>query len=218
MKHPTVYKLSSLAAVLAAFITTSLARPIEFNEISLLIRAHEGEASIKNEVAQRKLMHALTPQQESKLKSEGASDSLVQSLRNPNFVISKDEAAAFAAPQTQKSKARATENPSSTAEGRLYVFDVALGHPINLSQWGGLDYELAFYSYRCAGEDIVEPVMIDNVRTGRLFHETSPLPGSAKMNGLGRITVSRAIGIGGSDSCPMITTAIDSRLTIRGAT
>ena len=39
------------------------------------------------------------------------------------------------------------------------------GHPINLSQWGGPDYEFAFNIFRFAGEDIVEPVIVDTVRT-----------------------------------------------------
>ena len=78
MTRPTVYKSSILAILFLGWVHQTSARPIEFSELSLLVRAHESENSIKNEVAERKLMHALTPQQESKLKSEGASDSLVQ--------------------------------------------------------------------------------------------------------------------------------------------
>ena len=47
----------------------------------------------------------------------------------------------------------------------VHIFNVAFGQPINLSQWGGLDYEIAFYSFRYAGEDIIEPFMIDQIRT-----------------------------------------------------
>ena len=42
---------------------------------------------------------------------------------------------------------------------------MSAGHPINLSQWGGPDYEFAFNVFRFAGEDIVEPVVVDTVRT-----------------------------------------------------
>lgn len=125
-------------------------------------------------------MHALTPQQESKLKSEGASDSLVNSLRNPNQVVSKDEAAALEIAREQKSKSSAGNAGApngDSAQGKLYVFDVALGHPVNLSQWGGYDYELAFYSYRCAGEDIIEPVLIDPVRTVSVVSRNIPTAG-----------------------------------------
>jgi hypothetical protein len=186
MKHPTVYKLSVLALVLLAWIQQTSARPIDFREISLLVRSHEDERSIKQEVAQRKLMHPLTSQQESKLRSEGASDSLLQSLRNPNLVVSKDEAAAYETGAEQKSKALTSENVGSTAQGKLYVFDVALGHPINLSQWGGYDYELAFYSYRCAGEDIVEPVIIDPVRTVSVVSRNIPSAGLSEDEAFGR--------------------------------
>jgi hypothetical protein len=167
MKHPSVYNLSIVAVALFLWTNQTSARPIGFSEISLLVRAHESEASIKDEVTQRKLLHALSPVQENILKSQGASDSLIQSLHNSNLVVSKEEAAELEAQRDQKAKAAqvGASGPSETAEGKLYVFDVALGHPINLSQWGGYDYELAFYSYRCAGEDIIEPALIDNVRT-----------------------------------------------------
>src|SRR5437016_4648439 len=87
-----------ITAVFAVFLaTTALARPIDFSELSLLIRAREPEASIITDAKQRKLMHALTPQQEATLKAQGASDSLVQSLRNSSLVVSQSEAAAYEA-------------------------------------------------------------------------------------------------------------------------
>jgi hypothetical protein len=145
-----------------------MARPIDFSEVSLLVRAHEPESSIIDDVSQRKLVHSLTSQQENTLKSQGASNSLLQSLRNSNLVLSKDDAAAFDTQREQQAKAAKISKDSSNecdASQNIRVFDVALGHPINLSQWGGYDYELAFYSYRFAGEDIVEPVYIDPIRT-----------------------------------------------------
>jgi hypothetical protein len=173
MKHPIIYSLFAAILLLLVGIITGFARPIEFNEVSLLVRSHENEASIKNEVARRKLMHTLTPQQESTLKSQGASDSLVQSLRNANFVASKEEAAAI---ETRDRQAQAREAMSANvANQRVFVFNVAFGHAINLSQWGGLDYEIAFYSYRIAGEDHVEPALVDNVRTGTDVARNIPL-------------------------------------------
>ena len=94
MKHPTVYSLSIVAAFLTVWINSAAARPIGFSELSLLVRMHEPEASIKNEVAERKLLHGLTQPQEGILKSQGASDSLIKSLRDSNLVASKDEVAA----------------------------------------------------------------------------------------------------------------------------
>jgi hypothetical protein len=163
MKRPASYHLS--AACLLLFFSTwpVLARPMDFSEVSLLVRAHETETSIKNEVAARKLMHPLTPQQESTLKAQGASDSLIQSLRNSSWVAAKDEVAVI------ESRVRQTKLQSRDEElrdHRVFVFNVAFGHPINLSQWGGSDYEVAFYSYRIAGEDHVQAALIDNIRTG----------------------------------------------------
>src|SRR5437660_12902957 len=109
MKIPTRYSLS--AAALAFLFAPSLlqARPVGFSELSLLVRMHEPEFSIKNEVAERKLLHPLTQPQEGILKSQGASDSLIKSLRDSNLVVSKEEAAAA-------EKAAAVENPGAPAE------------------------------------------------------------------------------------------------------
>lgn len=150
-----------------------LADPIDFSEVSLLVRARESEPSIIQEVQQRKLVRPLTPQQETTLKSQGARDSLIQALRAPAVALSATEAAAYdkrraqaASPAAPRPVERTGDAVSARAEtDNVHVFNVAFGQPINLSQWGGLDYEIAFYSYRSAGEDFVEPVMIDNVRT-----------------------------------------------------
>jgi hypothetical protein len=157
------------------FASQAPARPIGFSEISLLVRAHESEGSIKEEVAQRKLLHQLTQPQESILKSQGASDSLIQSLRNPNLVAPKEEAAAIES-AAREAKTRLTETGALERQRpNIHIFNVAYGHPINLSQWGGLDYEIAFYSYRFAGEDHVQPALIDNVLTRTVVSRNIPL-------------------------------------------
>jgi len=190
MKHPIVYKSWVLALFLLAGTLQISARPVDFGEISLLVRAGESESSIREEIEQRKLMHAVTPQQENKLKSQGASDSLLRFLRNPSVVIPKNEAAALDAAHEQQ----VPSNPpvsggstvSQTAQGKLYVFDVAIGHPINLSQWGGYDHEVAFYAYRCAGEDIIVPVIIDNYRTGSVVSRVIPTAGLSESEAFGQ--------------------------------
>ena len=172
MKHPTVYSLLAVAA-LTGFALSASARPIGFSEISLMVRMHESEAAIKDEVTQRKLLHPLTSPQETLLKQQGASDSLISSLRNSKLAASKEEVAAA----ETASKQRITGNDAGVqVEPRrhVHVFDVAFGHPINLSQWGGLDYEIAFYSYRFAGEDHIQPAMIDNVGTRTVVYKTIP--------------------------------------------
>ncbi|HEV2045191.1 MAG TPA: hypothetical protein VGQ95_01190 [Chthoniobacterales bacterium] len=174
MKHPTVYSLSIIAAILTVWINPAAARPIGFSELSLLVRMHEPEASIKNEVAERKLLHGLTQPQEGILKSQGASDSLIKSLRDSNLVASKDEVAA-AESAAREASAPSAETRSVNHQRHVEIFDVAFGHPINLSRWGGLDYEIAFYSYRFAGEDHIQPALIDQVGTRTVIYKSIPL-------------------------------------------
>ena len=149
--HSTKIILVTAITVLAGAVS-ALAAPVNFNEVSLWVRAKETDKSILNELKERKLAKALTPQQESTLKSQGASDSLVQSLRNTAIVASPAEVAA-------------AEPDHDSAADHLQIFEVAAGHPLNLSQWGGPDYEFAFNIYRYAGENVIEPVLVDTVRT-----------------------------------------------------
>jgi len=175
MKYPTVYSLSIIGIALFGWIAPASARPMDFSEVSLLVRAHESESSISQEVSQRKLMHRLTPQQESTLKSQGASDSLIQSLHNSSWVASKEEVAVIETRDRQAQSQSREEAPMNNSRQHILIFNVAFGHPINLSEWGGSDYEIAFYTYRVAGEDYVQPALIDNVRTGTAVSRTIPL-------------------------------------------
>ena len=141
------------------------AAPVNFSEVSLWVRARETDQSIVREVSQRKLTRALTPQQEATLKSQGASDSLVQSLRSPNLIAAPGDVAASEVksqpPRTPQSQEMAADSEADS----LHIFEVSSGHPINLSQWGGPDCEFAFNIFRFAGENVVEPVIVDTVRT-----------------------------------------------------
>jgi hypothetical protein len=166
MKSPTHYRLFIAAALSLLLIPQLQAKPVGFSELSLLVRMHEPEFSIKNEVAERKLLHPLTQPQEGLLKSQGASDSLIKSLRDSSLLASKEEVAAVEnVPVRENAAAPAEAMSPARHRGHVLVFDVAFGHPINLSQWGGMDYEIAFYSYRFAGEDHIQPALIDNVGT-----------------------------------------------------
>ena len=182
MKYPTVYSLSIVAAILTVWINPAAARPIGFSELSLLVRMHEPEASIKSEVAGRKLLHGLTQPQEGILKSQGASDSLIKSLRDSNLVASKDEVAA-AESAAREASAPSAETRSVNHQRHVEIFDVAFGHPTNLSRHGlrGLDYEIVFFSYRFAGEDHIQPVFIDNVGTRTVVSRIIPLLGESEV-------------------------------------
>src|ERR1700720_907873 len=105
MKIPTAYRLSIALASLFLLVTPAFSRPIGFSELSLMVRMHQSESDIKNDVAERKLLHGLTQPQEGILKSQGASDSLIKSLRNSNLVVSKEEAAAVESAAARESSA-----------------------------------------------------------------------------------------------------------------
>ncbi len=164
--------LSLLTILCSLGAATALAEPIDFSEVSLLVRAHESRGAIMDEVSHRKLTRALTQHQESTLKSQGASDSLIQELRQPSLALSAGEVSALEMRREQNRTARlasASANSPAGANGEsqgVQVFDVSVGHPINLSQWGGPDYEFAFNPTCRLDDGRPDAVMIDNFRSG----------------------------------------------------
>jgi hypothetical protein len=174
MNNPFCYSLSIITALLLV-TPVAWARPVDFKELSLLVRAHESEASIKDEVSRRKLMQPLTPDQENKLKAQGASDSLISSLRSSALVASKEEAAVAEKATSSPEAGAPIESIAQHPGPRVHVFNVAFGHPVNLAEWGGLDYEIAFYSYRFAGEDHIQPAFVDPIGTRTVVSRSLPL-------------------------------------------
>lgn len=144
--NPYRTQIAITLLLLGLAATSVSARPLEFSEISLLVRAHQPESAIVADANQRKLVRPLTPDQEARLKSQGASDSLIQSLRNSSLFLSPSEVATYEAGRTAPIK------PVAGYEGRGFasirpnveIVNVAVGHPINLSYWGGPDYDFAF--------------------------------------------------------------------------
>ena len=162
--------LLSVSTFLSCILAVSaLAAPIDFGEVSLLVRARESEPSISQEVANRKLTRPLTPDQENTLKKQGASDSLVQRLRTPANVLSAGDASAYEAQREQIRKNRTTASTSTdvgTPQG-LYIFEVSPGHPINLSQWGGPGYyDVVFNPPTRLDEGRDHAFLVDPIRTG----------------------------------------------------
>lgn len=159
--------VSSIALVSLA--TSALAEPIDFSEVSLLVRARESERSITDEVARRKLVRPLTPQQENTLRAQGATDSLIQALRASTVMLSQNEAAAVDARREEaRKKNPRNQSTRSTAAGQtggdnIHVFEVSPGHPVNLSQWGGPHYEFAFAAPSRLDEGRPDAVLIDTV-------------------------------------------------------
>jgi hypothetical protein len=126
------------------FASIASARPLEFSEISLLVRAHQPDSSIIADASQRKLVRPLTPDQEAKLKSQGASDSLLHSLRNSSLILSQSDAAAYEASRAAAQRVNYPERELAPARPNVEIVNVAVGHPINLSYWGGPDYDFTF--------------------------------------------------------------------------
>lgn len=159
----------------AAFLLTFLgllplsAKPIEFSEVSLLVRAHESNPEIMQEVRTRKLLHPLSAQQANILKTQGARDSLIRDLQDPNLALSPAEAAVLSEQSQQASKNSAPIDHERSLGENVHVFDVAYGHPVNLSQWGGSSQEITFQLRRYAGEDIVEPILLDSYTSAATY-------------------------------------------------
>ena len=165
MKPCTTKNLMFTIIIVLAAAMAVTAAPVNFSEVSLWVRARETDQSIVREVSQRKLARALTPGQDGTLKSQGASDSLVQSLRSPNVIAAPADLAASEVKSQPPRMPQPQETATYSPADNLHIFEVSSGHPINLSQWGGPDCEFAFNVFRFAGENIVEPVIVDTVRT-----------------------------------------------------
>ena len=152
---------------MVAIALTTRAQPLEFNEVSLFLRGGDDETFIREEVTRRKLVARLTPEQEQVLRRQGASDALLESLRRPNAIMSAQEASAY---QSARERRRASSAPALAAANHdrdsVHIFNAAYGQPINLGQFGGPHYEVAFFRFREAGEDIVQPRLIDPVASG----------------------------------------------------
>jgi hypothetical protein len=141
------------------------AAPIKFGELSLWVRARDTDQSILREVSQRKLAKALTAQEEATLKNQGASASLLQSLKSSALVAAPADVTATEAKSPTTPSTTSHDADTESPAGNLHVFEIPAGHPVNLSQWGGPDYEFAFNIFRYAGENVIEPILVDQVRT-----------------------------------------------------
>lgn len=164
MKPYTTKTMALTAFLFLAVAMIVTAAPVNFSEVSLWVRARETDQTIVREVTHRKLAQALTPQQEATLKAQGASDSLVRALKSPNVIASASEVAASEA-KPAPARGPTQDVAADAATESVHILEVSSGHPINLGQWGGADTEFALNVFRFAGEDVVEPVIVDTVRT-----------------------------------------------------
>jgi hypothetical protein len=87
-------KLTCIVLIFAVACSLAAA-PVTYNEVSLLVRMRETDTSIIQQLSKRHLLRALTPEQEARLKAEGATNALLKALRDPAMVLPDAEAVAF---------------------------------------------------------------------------------------------------------------------------
>jgi len=104
MKSPTYYRLLIVAASLLA-ASQLFARPVGLANYHCSSECMSRKPSIRKEVAERKTFARIDPTPGRILKSQGASDSLIQSLRSSNLVVSKEEAVAVESAAARESSA-----------------------------------------------------------------------------------------------------------------
>jgi hypothetical protein len=110
------FSLLVLLLCLAGAACLRAAEPMSFQEISLMVRTGEAPQSIVNEAARRKLLMALTPDQEAKLQANGAPPALIAVLRTPTLLASPAELQAYVSRrQTQAQAAIADEQATARA-------------------------------------------------------------------------------------------------------
>lgn len=154
--------LLALTGVLVLPLCSS-AKPIDYNEVSLLVRARESEPAIIREVSQRRMLRKLTPEQEATLRAQGAAESLVNRLRDSALVLSQNDLASYEANRDRSATPRASSHQGTATGGDLALVDVGYGHPINLSFWGGPDQEFVFsptdrFERGTAKVEMIDPV------------------------------------------------------------
>lgn len=154
---------SALALTLLPF--TALALPLQFSEVSLMVRARETEPSISREVSQRKLAQKLSPEQEATLKKQGASDSLISTLRNAAVAPAPSATTAGGRDSTRSSEGNVNDRADDGAQRNVQIVDVGVGEPVNLSAWGGADREFVF-----------SPRSITDLRRTYSFYEKTNFP------------------------------------------
>lgn len=166
--NPLLRSKIIVALLIAGGVANACARPIDFREVSLLVRTRQSERSITSEVSSRKLLHKITPEEEAKLRAQGASDSLIESLRNTPAVPESETPAAEPNREgrpTGGARARNEALYADTRKNDVHVFDVAYEHPINLSFWGGPDREFVFHRSSDLEGDARKVEMIDPNRS-----------------------------------------------------
>lgn len=131
-----------------------------------MVRARESESSISREVSQRQLAQKLSADQEATLKKQGASDTLIATLRNANVAPERAPVAAVGGHSRNVGPDNdAAMGDRGYAQSNVQIVDVEVGAPVNLSAWGGVDREFVF-----------SPRSITDLRRTYSFYEQRNFP------------------------------------------
>lgn len=135
--------------------------PVTFKEVSLLVRMNESPAEIGNQITRRKLSAPLTTQEIALLRSQGASEQVLQIAQDPRHQVSPEAAAQYqrakaaglaavreriALQQAQEESAKESASAPSPGD-RNTDFKYATeplqwGKPLNLTKYGGSDTDI----------------------------------------------------------------------------
>jgi len=114
------------------------AAPIAYGEVSLLVRMHEADTFVSEQASQRGLLRGFTPQQEARLKAQGASDRLLQALRNPDLILPESEAVAFEAARREQERKATQEAPAAP---------LLAATPATVAPVADFPFEAGYYTY-----------------------------------------------------------------------
>jgi hypothetical protein len=109
-------RFTLIALLFALAGSVGLGAPMTFDEISFLVRIRDSDASIVSQISERRLLRAPTPEQESALKKQGVSETLLQTLRDPKLVVDETEAAAFEKRRNERKALAAQAAAAEAAE------------------------------------------------------------------------------------------------------
>ena len=140
----------------------ALGDPVTFKEVSLLVRMKESPAEIGNQVTRRKLSAPLTAQEIETLRTQGASEQVIQIVQDPRNHLSAEaaaqfqraKAAAIAAAQQNAAAQLEQQTPSPppipaapgaddrNTELKYAKESIQWGKPLNLAKYGGSDTDV----------------------------------------------------------------------------
>lgn len=158
MRFPSPFIVGAFLSMMASI--PALGAPVNFKEVSLLVRMNESPAEIGNQIIRRKLSSPLTAEEIEALRRQGASEPLLQIAQDPRNHLAPEAAAqlqqakavALAAAQEKRllqaqeeaaKESAPVPNPDDRNTELKYATEqLPWGKPLNLSKYGGSDTDI----------------------------------------------------------------------------